>query len=53
VLKLRTLMSSIICARSALTGRSEGWEIIMGSSLKPTPEFLRYRAAAPDFWTAG
>jgi len=34
-LKPRTLMSSIMRARSALTGRSEGWEVIGGSSLKP------------------
>jgi len=34
VLKPRTLMSSIIRARSALTGRWEGWEVIGGSSLE-------------------
>jgi hypothetical protein len=28
-------MSSIMRARSALTGRWEGWEVIRGSSLKP------------------
>src|SRR5260370_25139055 len=28
-------MSSIMRARSALTGRWEGWEVIGGSSLKP------------------
>jgi hypothetical protein len=32
--KPRTLMSSIIRARSALTGRWEGWEVIGGSSLE-------------------
>jgi hypothetical protein len=33
--KPRTLMSSIMRARSALTGRCEGWEVIGSSSLKP------------------
>src|SRR5580704_18738118 len=31
----RTVMSSIMRARSALTGRFEDWEVIGGSSLKP------------------
>src|ERR1700730_1763733 len=34
-LKPRTLMSSIMRARSGLTGRFEDWEVIGGSSLKP------------------
>jgi hypothetical protein len=33
--KPRTLMSSIMRARSALIGRCEGWEVIGSSSLKP------------------
>jgi hypothetical protein len=33
--KPRTLMSSIMRARNAVTGRWEGWEVIGGSSLKP------------------
>jgi hypothetical protein len=33
-LKPRTVMSSIMRVRSALTGRSEGWEVIGGSSLE-------------------